>query len=157
MLRKELGLSQQEIADRIGLSTGGWAKSEQNKALPSGDTLLRLEAVGYNPGWILTGHGAKRMESVRSHEKTLATAVDAELIERLHDRVASIFHDAGQKPPQRRIAREAANLYNELAKAVPDLTDAELVDAMLPQIALSFKRRIEQAAAEPGSGKRSAS
>lgn len=77
-------------------------------------------------------------------------------MERLHDRVASIFHDVGQKPPQRRIAREAANLYNDLAKAVLDLSDTEMIDAMLPQIALSFKRRIEQAAAEPGSGKHSA-
>jgi transcriptional regulator with XRE-family HTH domain len=154
MLRKELGLSQQEIADRIGLSVGGWAKSELDKAVPSGDTLLRLKAIGYNPGWILTGFGAKRMETVQAQMEAIPSAIDAELMERLHDRVAAIFHDVGQKPPARRIAREAANLYNELALVVSDMSDHELIDATLPGLALAFKRRI--ANAEPGTGKRSA-
>lgn len=156
MLRKELGLSQQELADRIGLSVGGWAKSELNKATPSGDTLLRLETLGYNPGWILTGFGAKQMKTVQAQMEAIPGAVDAELIERLHDRVAAIFHEVGQKPPQRRIAREAANLYNELTKAVGDLADRELVDVKLPVLELEFKRRLDRAAAEPGTGKRSA-
>ena len=84
------------------------------------------------------------------------SAVNPELIERLHDRVAVIYNDLGQKPPHRRIAREAANLYNELAKIVQDMGDAEMVEAALPMVTLEFKRRLERAAAEPGTGKRSA-
>lgn len=154
LLRKELGLTQQEIADRIEFSAKGWQKIEQDKAIPGGETLLKLEALGYNPGWLLTGHGARRMETVRAQMDAVPLAVDAELMERLHDRVAAIFHEVGQKPPQRRIAREAANLYNELVKSVPDISDHDMVEVTLPRLALDFKRRIAQA--EPGAGKRSA-
>ncbi|MBB4953997.1 transcriptional regulator with XRE-family HTH domain [Agrobacterium vitis] len=162
LLRKKLGLSQQELADRLELSVRGWQKIERNEAVPSGDTLLRCEAIGYNPGWILTGFGPELMDDAKLEQSTGLSAIknntiDAELMERLHDRVASIFHDVGQKPPQRRIAREAANLYNELAKVVQDMSDAEMVDAALPMVALDFKRKLERAAAEPGTGKRSAS
>lgn len=83
--------------------------------------------------------------------------IDAALMERLHDRVATVFNETGQKPPQRRIAREAANLYNELIKAVQNINDQEMVEAALPMVALEFKRRLERAADEPGTGKRSAS
>ncbi|MBB4955362.1 hypothetical protein H4S14_003486 [Agrobacterium vitis] len=109
------------------------------------------KVTGVSIHWLATGEGQKEFELQAKIE------VDAELMERLHDRVASIFHDVGQKPPQRRIAREAANLYNELAKVVQDMSDAEMVDAALPMVTLEFKRKLDRAAAEPGTGKRSAS
>lgn len=81
----------------------------------------------------------------------------ADLIELLFDKVAEIFSTMGQKAPPRRIAREAALLHNEVVDLVGDVADGDMVEAVLPQVLLRFRRRMEQAAAEPGTGKRSAS
>lgn len=140
-LAKAIGMPRRTLGDQIG------GKFEVKLSF----VIEVAKVTGYSVNWLATGEGEPLADAAKS-----SAQVDAALLERLHDRVASIFNDVGQKPPQRRIAREAANLYNELIKAVPDLTDSELVDATLPQITLSFKRRLEQAAAEPGTGKRSA-
>lgn len=109
-------------------------------------------ATGYSVTWLATGEG----EMFTDPAKASMVQIDAELMERLHDRVAAAFRDLGQSPPTRRITREAANLYNDLRKAVSDVEDTEMVEAAMPMLLLEFKRRIERARDEPGAGKRSA-
>jgi transcriptional regulator with XRE-family HTH domain len=123
---------------------------------PKAAQLAAISRVtGVTLEWLITGEG-EMLDDMSKAPAPTAT-VDPELMERLHDLIASIFHDVGQKPPQRRITREVANLYNELAKAVQDTSDQEMVEAVLPMVTLEFKRRLQRASDEPGTGKRSAS
>lgn len=161
-------MSQQEIADRIGLSVKGWAKNELDKAIPSGDTLLRLEAIGYNPGWILSGRGAKKMDTVLAqHEadlepqgdkqaKTPFNAFDDWTMRRIAAIVTSIHHEQNVPISPENVAVEAALLYNELAARASDLADRDEVEATLPQLRYLLKKRLEEANVEPGTGKHSA-
>jgi hypothetical protein len=141
-LAEIIGIPRRTLGDQLA------GKTEPKMSL----VVSAAEATGYSITWLASGIGPKLADAPVG-----SANVNAELMERLHDKVASIFHDVDQKPPQRRIAREAANLYNELAKVVQDMSDQEMVDAALPMVALEFKRRLERAAEEPGTGKRSAS
>ncbi len=83
--------------------------------------------------------------------------VDLQLVDKLSRIVAVEFKNAGQRLPQEKIGVETAKLYNELLLLVRDVHEQEEVEAFLPQIRYSLKKRLAEAAAEPGSGKRSAS
>lgn len=82
---------------------------------------------------------------------------DIALLQRIGDEVQTVFIQVKQKAPPRAITAEAGRLYNELLQMVSDIRDEELVEAVLPVIRARFKKRLQEAAAEPGSGKRSAS
>jgi transcriptional regulator with XRE-family HTH domain len=155
-VRRKLGdPDRADFAEKLGISKNTLAYYERGERTPDAVMLaIYNELLGVNINWLATGKG-EMFDAAGGVRMTVQ--LDAELLERLHDRVAAIYHDVGQKPPQRRIAREAANLYNELAKVVQDMSDQEMVEAALPMVALEFKRRLERAAEEPGTGKRSAS
>ncbi len=56
-LRKELGYSQKEIAERIGVDRPTINKVELNKRLPSAHTLYRLMELDVSLDWLLYGVG----------------------------------------------------------------------------------------------------
>lgn len=85
-----------------------------------------------------------------------AHTVDPNLMEKLARLVAAVYRDAGMKLPGERSTLEAATLYNDLASRVTDIADAEEVEAILPQLRYQLKKRLSEAVAEPGTGKRSA-
>ncbi|WP_137132100.1 helix-turn-helix transcriptional regulator [Rhizobium sp. FY34] len=144
-----------EFADSLGISKNTLAYYERGERTPDAMTLaIYNERFGININWLATGKGDM---FAPGHGNMATLQIDPDLMERLHDRVSAIFGEVGQKPPQRRIAREVAYLYNELAKVVRDMGDKEMLDAALPMLTLEFKRKLERAAAEPGTGKRSAS
>jgi len=151
-VRKALGYDERvAFADLLGLPKDTLGNYERGDREPD----LRLLAVyrdrfGVDLNWLATGEG----EMFAVPAKVPAVQIDAELMERLHDRVWTIFLDVGQTTPPRRVIREVANVYNDLKKAVSDVADAEMVEAALPMILLEFKRRIERARDEPGTGKR---
>ncbi|WP_411035715.1 helix-turn-helix domain-containing protein [Shinella sp. BYT-45] len=152
-VRSELRLQQQEIADKLGISLRAWQKMERNEGVPSGETLLQFRKIGINPGWVLSGQGPRRDDA----EAPVTDAVDVVLLQRLGDVVQATFADVKQSPPTRAITAETGRLYNELLQMVADVRDVEVVDAMIPVLRARFKKRLEEAAATPGGGKRSAS
>ena len=57
-LRKHLGLSQKEFADRLHTSSGYISEIEQSKKIPGGELLFLLrQNFDANINWILAGHG----------------------------------------------------------------------------------------------------
>ena len=53
-LRIKRNMSQQELADAVGLSAGAISYYERGKREPSVDTIARMsEAMGYNLKWFL--------------------------------------------------------------------------------------------------------
>lgn len=45
-----------------GVSLRTWAALERGENVPSGDTLLRIASLGWNPGWILMGVGPEKVQ-----------------------------------------------------------------------------------------------
>ncbi|WP_349433618.1 hypothetical protein [Pararhizobium sp. A13] len=82
--------------------------------------------------------------------------VDPQLMESLYKAVEVAYRETKQKPPPHRVANEAATLFNVLLSRVPDIRDATIVNAVIPALAKELVDRLAKAAAEPGSGKRSA-
>lgn len=76
-IRRESRLSQREFAREAGIAFRTWQTIETGGNVPSGETLLKLAALGWNPGWILTGAGAKRLPAPleRSAESGAAAVV----------------------------------------------------------------------------------
>ena len=56
-LRDSVGLTQQNIAKRIGISYRTWQDYEAAKSSPNSKTLEQLARMGFNVNWILTGEG----------------------------------------------------------------------------------------------------
>lgn len=75
-LRRELDLTQQEFADRIGVKRNTVATYEMGRSSPS-DSALSLICREFNvsEAWLRTGEG--EMFAVRSREETLSAAVNA--------------------------------------------------------------------------------
>ncbi len=153
LVRAELELSQQEAADKLGISLRAWQKMERDEGTPSGETLIQFEKVGINPGWVLAGLGPKS-STEEDGIGPPSERIDAVLLQRLGDTVQAVFVECNQQAPQRAIMAEAANLYNELLAMVADMGDQQVIDALLPVLRSRFKERL--ATAEPGTGKRSA-
>lgn len=153
MVRADIGLSQQEAADKLGISLRAWQKMERDEGVPSGETLIQFEKIGINPGWVLAGHGPKSL--VEEESTSVPEYVDIVLLQRLGDTVQAVFIECKQTAPQRAVMAEAANLYNELRSLVNDIKDERVVDALVPILRSRFKERLVKAG--PGTGKRSAS
>lgn len=88
--------------------------------------------------------------------KTPSRMIDPALMEKLAKLASSVYREAGMKLPGERATVEAATLYNELIARVADMSDQDEIEATLPQLRHQLKKRLAEAAAQPGSGKRSA-
>ncbi|MDR1396958.1 MAG: helix-turn-helix domain-containing protein [Desulfarculales bacterium] len=55
--RHLLGLTQAEMALKIGKSTGGYQAYEQGRKMPGGDVFYKLHSLGVNIHWLLSGEG----------------------------------------------------------------------------------------------------
>lgn len=153
-VRNDLGMSQQDMAAKLGISLRAWQNMERDEGTPSGETLIQFEKIDINPGWVLTGLGPR---STKEQDQSLLAPpeVDIVLFQQLGDAVQAVFIECKQRPPQRAILAETANLYNELLALVKDVKDEAVTKALIPVLRSRFKERL--AKAEPGTGKRSAS
>ena len=85
-IRRELDLTQQEFADRIGIKRGGVANYEINRNVPI-DAVISLICKTFNvrEEWLRTGNGEifvemSRDEQIAAHDDIIQTlmALDAE-------------------------------------------------------------------------------
>ena len=58
-IRGKVRLSQKAMAERLGIGHRTWQEIETGKNVPSGETLLKINELGFDPGWILTGSGSQ--------------------------------------------------------------------------------------------------
>ena len=68
-LRKTLGLTQQEFADRLGISRGNIATYETREGAP-GNSVINLicREFSVNEAWLRTGEGEMLVQMTRSQE-----------------------------------------------------------------------------------------
>lgn len=154
MIRDLLGETQKTMSARLDLGAVTWQRLEKGEHLPSGDTLLRIAALGFSPTWVLTGAGHHHAaEAVPQQGPLSGSAIDAELLGRVTDVIARTYKAIGAALQPVDLGRLAARHYEEIVSASADAGEQA---AMLKLLAAQIKRELTAAAAEPGTGKRRA-
>lgn len=155
-VRERLGLEREEMAGLLGnVSASSLANYERGDNVPDAVVLAAYYGcAGVNVVWLLTGNGEMFVDP--SAAPPPATAVDPLLMEKLYKAVERVYREAGQRPPGHRIANEATELLNMLLEKVADVRDELIVDAVIPALAQKLVTKLTEAAAKPGTGKRSA-
>lgn len=153
-VRRHFGDEDREVfAARLGSSKAALAYYERGERAPDSNVLAAYrDVLGVNANWLLSGTGSMFDDP----SKAPPQAIDPFLLEKLAKLASTVYRDAGIKLPGERATVEAAELYNELVAKVSDIGDADEVEATLPQLRHLLKRRLGEAVAEPGTGKRSA-
>ena len=154
-VRTALGFPNRDsFAEAYGVPKKTFEKYEQGLSeLPTKLLLWLQEKHSINLTWLMTG--TESMFEVAPPTESLTLGYDVALLQKIGDRVEEIFIQVKQRAPVRSMIADTGEIYNELAKTIPDVKDEKMVEAVLPVILERFKERI--ATAQPGSGKREAS
>ncbi len=123
---------------RIGLRT--YASYESGERLPLAETLAELTRLGFNVGWLLTGHGEMRGESAAP--APASKVVDEDLNGQLIEAVAAAYAAAGIKAGPREWGRVAAEIYNDIASVA---TSRDVWEEAIQIAALQLRRRLQAA------------
>ncbi|WP_457587324.1 helix-turn-helix domain-containing protein [Ensifer canadensis] len=103
--------------------------------------------------------GMARVRRARPEPTTFDQLDDDEIDERLMEDLAkvatSVYRELGQHLPAEKVTVEATRLFNSLRQLI-ELDDTDGVTLALALLRHKLKKRLERAAAAPGSGKRSA-
>lgn len=154
-VRKALGDPDRSVlADKLGIAPASLANYERGDRVPDASVLLAYrEHLGVDVNWLIADAG----EIFADPEKAPSEKVRPNLLEKLALLAKDVHREQGLQLPDHRITNEAGQLYNQLISMVPDLGDYEMIEAKLPELRLNLKRRLQEAIAKPGTGKRSAS
>lgn len=151
-MRTIMRLTQQEMADRLGVGLRTWQNIERGGNVPSGETLLKIAALGYNPGWILTGQGLMRLEPASeigvfaADDELVEEDYDAELFGRIVDTIVRVAKEVGASIPPVDLGRRAVEIHRELGAATLDPVERL---AMLKLLAVQLKKEMVAPPANP--------
>jgi transcriptional regulator GlxA family with amidase domain len=84
-------------------------------------------------------------------------AIDPALFRQVGRLVARVHKQEGVKLPPDAVLDEQAEAYNALITRAEDPADPAELEALLPWLEARLRKRLQTAAAEPGTGKRPAS
>lgn len=153
-VRKALGFEARlPFAQLLGMNSETLGGYERGDSEPDAAFMaMYRQRFGVNISWLVTGDGSMFDDPSKAPPQT----IDPLLLETLAKLASAVYRDAGIKLPGERATVEAADLYNQLVARVANIGDADEVEATLPQLRHLLKKRLSEAAAEPGAGKRSA-
>ena len=72
--REHLGLSQQELADKLGGSKRGLQDNEARNRVPGGEVIYGFVLLGINANWLLTGEGPMLLNPAAELGRLMADA-----------------------------------------------------------------------------------
>ncbi len=141
-----------EFAAALGVSDRTIGTYFRGESEPSASFLQALHRhLDVDINWLLTGD-----ERCEKPQAAAAHRLDPVILSRLSQVVATAHKKAGIRLPPEALVREIGALYNEMLGRVDDPTDAAEMQALLPWAEARLTKRLAQAVAKPGSGKRSA-
>ncbi|MGV6875044.1 helix-turn-helix domain-containing protein [Pseudochelatococcus sp. B33] len=150
------GMSRAKFAKLLGIPDTSLGNYERNERKPDIEFLAILRRkTNVNINWVVTGEGAMFEDPSSQVKHPLSLSED--IMEDMARIVTAAYSNAGQRISAEKVSAEAAGLYNELLSRVRDINDIAEVEVTLPQLRYFMRRRLEEAAAEPGTGKREAS
>lgn len=96
--RQHLGLSQEEIAEELGLKRRGYQENESGRTQPNAKSIQALVRLGVNANWLLTGEGPMLSEQLSDSAYLREDAVraimgDEEAEERRQERAKEFDND----------------------------------------------------------------
>ncbi len=127
--------------------------------IPSTTTLSRDEAAA-----MMRAETNALRDEIRSQFQSPTDAADTatrpnpdpDLLERLANVAATMLRDANVTLPPTSLTAEATIMFNDLATRVSDVSDPDEIAAAMPLVEYNLKRRLKDATANPGAGKRGA-
>lgn len=165
-LMREAGIStEREFAERLGVHPNTWTRYKKGATAPDLAIITKVsDEFGVSIIWLIGDHEdslvverAKSADGFTAPMPARVLTIDVDLVERLRAMAADAYREFGHKLPPNQAMREAANLYNEILDKVSDMTDAAEIESIMPNLRYNLTKRLESTAAEPGTGKRSAS
>lgn len=140
------------VAERTGIPLGTLNKYLAGTSHPPFGNVVKLSReLGLSLVWLATGEGD------RSGEPIAASAIDPALFRQVGRLITRIHKDEGVKLPPDAVLDEQAEAYNALITRAEDPTDPVELEALLPWLEARLRRKLQTAAAVPGTGKRPAS
>lgn len=146
-MRTKLGKTQKMMSFLLGLGATTWQRLENGANAPSGETLLKIAQLGFNPGWILTGSGGMTLDAGER------IPIDEEFMARISVAVADTYQQTGYRVSD---AAKGIEIHRMLTAV---LAGAQHPDEFGDQLEIEKKRlrrRLIEAQEKPGSGKASA-
>lgn len=123
------------------------------KTEPRISTIIDIaNATGVRLEWLVADRG----EMVGGEPNESAPLLDDWTMRRLAAVVTETHRERKLPISPENVAVEAALLYNELIGRVSKLSDRGEIEAVLPHVRYLLNRKLDDAAAEPGTGKASA-
>ena len=141
-----------EFAAALGVSDRTLGNYIRGDYEPSFSFLMSLHRqLGVDINWLMTGE-----EGDGRPQAAAAYRLDPVILSRVSRMVAAAYKDAGIRLPSEALVREVGAIYNEMLDRVGDATDAAEMQALVPWAKARLSRRLAEAVAKPGTGKRSA-
>src|ERR1700761_4684074 len=92
LIRIELGHTQKNMSDLLGLGIRTWQTYELGSSLPKAETLNQLSALGYSIDWVLTGRGPMHPAGMAEEAAPYSPiAIDRELMGRVTDAIVRLY------------------------------------------------------------------
>ncbi|SMO74869.1 Helix-turn-helix [Balnearium lithotrophicum] len=123
-LRKSLGLTQEELAQKLGISMMTLRRYESNKSQPDAEVLTKLLKLFHvNLNWLLTGKG--NMFINNEHNIPVPSPIDRELFQRITELIEG-YYKAGllNGVPEEEIIEMVKFLYKKV-KPIKDREEAD--------------------------------
>lgn len=111
-VRTDLGLSQAEAADLVGLSRERWGKCERGAGLPGGEALAALAMEGVDVNHLLTGKAAADVSPLTTDERELLALFRAAPLAVKAAAVGALQGAASAAPNAQRASRGGVNQMN---------------------------------------------
>lgn len=123
---------------------------------PTFSTLISISrATGVRLEWLATGEGEMFADAGKAPPPV--RAIDPALFRQVGRLVAKVHQEEGVRLPPDAVLDEQADAYNALITRAEDPADPAELEALLPWLEARLRKRLQTAAAAPGTGKRPAS
>lgn len=167
-VREELALTQRDLARSLKIGPNAWQIWESGKNIPTGENLLKIAELGFNPGWILTGKGAKRLADVDSVPQADSEALEAvpsefsknslgteglDMFGRVLEAMKKAYEEAGVRISTHNLGMEALGKYGLIMTASQNPEDWP---AMLKVVILDLQIELRKPITASNNGKASA-
>lgn len=142
------------FAKALGLSTNSVSRYERGEQEPSYAAFAAYaEVFGVNLNWLLTGEGEL---FASAGGQATAKSIDQTLFRQVGRLVGQVHKEEGVRLPPDAALDEQAEAYNALLARAEDPSDAAELESLLPWLEARLRKKLQAAAAEPGTGKRQA-
>lgn len=157
-LRRQHGDPQRgELAEKLGVSVTAIATYERGEREPGASVLAAYADVfGVNLHWLLTGTGEVHFDPNKQPTHTSSRGIDQALFRKVGRLVGLVHKEEGVRLPPDAALDEQAEAYNALLARAEDPSDAAELESLLPWLEARLRKKLQAAAAEPGTGKRQA-